>query len=181
MNITTEILAWEEWDMGDITFDGQYQLVVNTDSFFFYNNGRAQELKIYTDHPSGWYIESSEKPDWLVISPLSGNNPDESFEVTVSAEQMTTPLADRDGYFYIRSGRMKKRMKVYQSMEADLYIEVTPTTLIFRKSATSPKTVIVTKEPADQPVYFSSARLIQWLTTGGFPTDGQTDVTAYSF
>ncbi|MCC8197116.1 MAG: hypothetical protein LIP06_00660 [Tannerellaceae bacterium] len=181
MNITTEILAWEEWDMGDIIFDGQYQLVVNTDSFFFYNNGRAQELKIYTDHPSGWYIESGEKPDWLVISPLSGNNPDESFEVTVSAEQMTTPLADRDGYFYIRSGRMKKRMKVYQSMEADLYIEVTPTTLIFRKSATSPKTVIVTKEPADQPVYFSSAGLIQWLTTGGFPTDGQTDVTEYSF
>jgi len=180
INIKTEILAWDEWDMGDITSDGQYQLVVNTDNFFFYNNGRGQALKIHTDYWDGWYIDPAEAPDWLQISLLSGNDPEESFEVTISATPISVPEIDREGYFYIRAGRMKKRIKVYQSIEADLYMEITPTSLVFRKSATSPKTVTITREPVGQPVYFSSAGPIKWLDNGGFPADGQSG-TQFSF
>jgi len=182
-NMELDILAWNEAGMGDITFGAQYQLTVNTDSFFFYSNGREQILKVYTDHPDGWVVVKENESDlpWLKIDPLYGD-PEESVEIKLSAEELAAPLTDRFGFFYIQAGNLRKKIKVYQSLEAELYLEVEPTLLIFRKSAVVPQTVTVTVDPADRPVYLSWAGTdqLQWRS-GGWPVTGQTGQTIYSF
>jgi len=182
-NMELDILAWNEAGMGDITFGAQYQLTVNTDSFFFYSNGREQILKVYTDHPDGWVVVKEHESDlpWLKITPLLGD-PGESVEVKLSAEELTAPLTDRSGHFYVQAGHLKKKIRVSQSLEAELYLEVEPNLLIFRRSAVSPETITVTVDPDTRPVYLSWTGTDQFKwRTDGWPATGQTGVTEYVF
>ena len=69
-NMEAEVQEWDDSGMNNSIFDGHYQLTVNKDSLYFYSEGRARELKVYTDYPDGWTIE--DLPSWLTVTPSSG-------------------------------------------------------------------------------------------------------------
>lgn len=193
LNMRTTIEAWDEADMNDQMWDGQYQLTVNRSRFTLYKEGggdNPQILKIYTDHPDGWNIEipnsGQEDYRWIHVS----NDNDHSLtpvEVGITADAYPGQTASRTGYFYICAGRMRKKIHVTQLNETELSIEVTPDELTFRKSAAQPKSITVTTYPSNATVYISKIdgeNGINWtLPNGsdGFPASGFANAGSYSF
>lgn len=180
INMSTEIIVWNEGEMNDIVFDGQYFLKVNMDEVNLFSEGRAQTIKVETDHPAGWSIEASDS--WVTYTPTTGITTTPT-EVAISASTFTStpPALDyRDGYLTIKAGKLSKKIKVHQSNEPELTIEVTPNELIFRKSGSNVKTVTVTTYPADLARSFSRVGTIPWTLPGtatGIPADGLTETT----
>lgn len=86
VNLDANILVWDESNMYDVTFDGQWYLSVSRDSIFFpLENDTNTDLFVKTDYnPSGslqtgWYIESiidsatQATATWLTAIPMSGS------------------------------------------------------------------------------------------------------------
>lgn len=123
--------------------------------------------------------EKAHDLSWLTIDPLRGDS-GVQMEVILSAQVLAIPESDREGYFYIRTGNLRKKIKVYQTLEDELYLEVEPNLLVFRKSATLPETVTVTVDPIDRQVYISWAGSseLEWEL---FPRTGLVGETEYVF
>lgn len=165
----SSITAWEEYNLNNITFDGQYQLALTTDELYFYKDGKAQELNIYADHPNGWHIDMTNKPSWLQISPENGIS-EEPATITVSADTYTS-MADRSGEFIIRTGKLEKKIKVTQTFRPKASITVSPSDMTFSKN-TAACLVNITTEPENTPVYFEKVREDIVWRSGGFPESG---------
>lgn len=182
-NIDAEVVEWDDGGMNNSVFDGQYQLTVNKDSLYFYSEGRAQEMRVYTDYPLGWTIENADMPSWLTITPQSGAAGDR-MDIQVEAASHSVPMTDREGYFYITAGRFKQKIKVVQTVAPELTIEVTPTSLVFRKSGSNAKSIEVTTYPGGTEVYFTEvpgAHPISWVPSTGFPVGALPNMTTYTF
>ncbi|WP_455641267.1 hypothetical protein [Parabacteroides sp.] len=183
VNMVVDVLDWDNSGMNNIEFDGDHYLSVNRDSLYFYSEGRAQQLKVMTDYPDGWTIDPVDKSPWITVTPVSGAV-NSMTEIGVTTTQLNIPEDDRDGYFYITAGRLKKKIKIVQTATPELTIEVTPTSLVFRKSGGSPKSIVVTTYPDDATIYFTdapSANPIVWLAGSGFPVSGSLNITTYTF
>ncbi|MCL2561379.1 MAG: DUF4906 domain-containing protein [Rikenellaceae bacterium] len=119
VNITTQINAWNEAGMNDITYNGQYQLVVNRSEFdgFDQHGSTPQALRVYTDFPSGWTIEIDPINDfWIRVNPTSYDNsaiPFESVEVEITCE-FNDWNEIRTGSFWIVAGPLRKQIFVTQ-------------------------------------------------------------------
>ena len=154
-NIEYDITVIEEGDMNDITFDGRYQLAVDRSTLDFFRSPSTSVVSVYADHPSGWTVErapvSEGGPfDWIELpSGQTGTSAvTEQLAITVKKfEDYRTEEDKRQGWFYIKSGTLSKKINIVQSAGILLNIEVTPTSLVFRKTAGSPKTITVTVDP----------------------------------
>lgn len=182
VNMQTDIIVWNEGAMDDIVFDGQYYLKVNMDSLHMFSEGREQAIRVKTDHPGGWSIETSSKPGWITCNPQTGTmNTGTEIKFTAEAFTITPPALDyRRDYVTIKAGKLKKRILVYQTTEPELSIDVTPSTLTFRKSGSNPKTITVTTYPTDVGRAFTSIGAIPWTAAGtstGLPAGGLTQTT----
>ncbi|NDV66223.1 BACON domain-containing protein [Bacteroides sp. 224] len=178
INMETDVYAWEEGGLNDIESDGQYQLAVDRSSLTLYKEGEpAETVNLYVDHPSGWEIEIPQAyEDWLRVSPESGDAK-QPVSIAVTATAMTNAAdPDRDGYFYIKSGRLKKKITVQQLNSQELSIVVTPSELVFRKSGTPAQTVEIATYPSDATRYFTY--IGDFGTTWPWkPADGAADAT----
>lgn len=181
-NMEAEVVEWDDSGMNNSIFDDRYQLTVNKDSLYFYSEGRAQEVRAYTDYPTGWTIEDGDFPSWLTITPRSGAAGDR-VDIEVKADSHIPPMADREDYFYITAGRFKQKIKVYQTVAPELMIDVDKNSIVFRKSGSSAKSIAVTTYPDDANIYFTEipgTNKITWATPGGFPDNGL-HLATYSF
>ena len=184
VNLETEILAWEEYDMNENTFDGQYQLTVDKGEVTLYEEGtlNPQLVKVFTDHASGWTAEVPEECKWVQVNPQKGTA-NTVQAITVKCDPYTSQKDPRDGWFWIKAGKLRKKILVHQLNESELSIEVTPLQLIFRKSSPNPKTITVTTFPGGREIFFSKVdgpNPIVWRT-GGYPNSGAPNVTTYTF
>ena len=184
VNLETEILAWEEYDMNENTFDGQYQLTVDKGEVTLYEEGtlNPQLVKVFTDHALGWTAEVPEECKWVQVNPQKGTA-DTVQAITVKCDPYTSQKDPRDGWFWIKAGKLRKKILVHQLNESELSIEVTPLQLIFRKSSPNPKTITVTTFPGGREIFFSKVdgpNPIVWRT-GGYPNSGAPNVTTYTF
>ncbi|WP_455638611.1 hypothetical protein [Parabacteroides sp.] len=183
VNMIVDILDWDNSGMNNIDFDGDHYLSVDKDSLYFYSEGRAQQLKVMTDYPDGWTIDTADKSSWITVTPASGAV-NSITEIAVTASPLNIPEVDREGYFYITAGRLKKKIKVVQTAAPELTIEVTPTSLVFRKSGSNPKSIVVTTYPGTSDVYFTDApgvNPVLWLSGSGFPVSGSPNINTYTF
>lgn len=133
LNFTVAIEKWDETEMQGIS--GQYTLSVDQDNLNF--NGFAfpyHDVTVYTDYINGWevvheYNENGERTfDWFeVINPssLSGSEDAVTIKPTPNLDD-----ADREGYFYIQAGVIKKKIVVRQERgeTANCYLIVQPGT-----------------------------------------------------
>ncbi|MCD8167338.1 MAG: hypothetical protein LUE93_15255 [Bacteroides sp.] len=180
INIETEVVAWNEADMNDIESDGRFQLTVDKSEFYFFDEGRGQSLKIYTDHPSGWKIDAGTQPSWITVSP-DNDNSGTSREVIVSAGQIPSPTPNRQSSFWIVAGNLYKEIKVEQINEPELTLIIDPEYLIFRKGAPQPKPFTVTTYPAGIPVSFSEVTGDIIWRSSGFPANDPVGTGIYQF
>lgn len=174
---STEMLPWNSESLNDMEVDAQFKLFVSSELLTYYINGGPRTLSVETSHPDGWTCElPAETADWLTVTPLSGDV-GVLTDMTLTATQLPMAQVERSGEFYIHAGNMKKRIRVIQTNEEEVFIEISPATLTFTKTAPAEKSVQVTVTPAGRPIYFSRKDDLfspQWEPGGVFPEDGTT-------
>ncbi|NDV57349.1 BACON domain-containing protein [Bacteroides sp. 519] len=158
VNMDTHIEAWNDKDMNNIQFDGQYQLTVNKSSVTLLSDDSApgREITLYTDYPNGWTIEVPQAYEgWLTVTPNEGTAK-QSHVIEVSAPAIVDPNdEDRVGYFFIKAGKLKKRIDVEQPNLTALDITITPDELTFYGGGTPGQEVKITTYPVNATRNFS--------------------------
>lgn len=130
INIVANVVNWNDAQMGDINFDGQYILGVSKGAFIFSREARTADSKdntltITTDYPTGWKVEkivdaAGNNIDWLGLSPSSVGS-----GATTNAKILMTENssgAKRNGLIHLSAGRITYVVKVEQSATQDLSI-----------------------------------------------------------
>lgn len=129
VNIEAEVLEWNEVNMGNIAFDGQFVLSVSQNEFTFFQNACSEKeddnvLYVFTDYEtdgqSGWYIEKIESAttgvgtDWLTLTPNVGTANNKT-EVILTYEANNTG-GDRTVTVWFAAGRLRYPVTVTQGI-----------------------------------------------------------------
>jgi hypothetical protein len=134
VNMTAEVLRWDEAAMGNIVFDGTNTLGVSRDAIGLWSdelNGPAEgnTVEIHTDHPAGWAVEkivdaadSTSAVAWLSLTPASGIR-DDRVEAAITASD-NTGGADRSAIVWIAAGRLRYPVRVDQRSFRALQLEI---------------------------------------------------------
>lgn len=131
VNITAEIIEWDDAGISDIEFDGQFMLGASKGKFDFTKNAytvsdEGNTVSITTDYKSndgsvqGWKVSSivdasgQEITDWLKTSVKSGNA-NVSTEMKIVLTENNSGQ-ERKGYIHISAGRLTYVIEVNQSL-----------------------------------------------------------------
>lgn len=135
VNMNVEVIEWNDGDMNDVVFDGQYFLSVSKGEFTLPRSRRAagdtdNKLTITTDVPTGWTIEKIEGLDgnpesatWLTVSQYTGNA-NEKTTISLLTDTNETG-ADRIAYLHITAGRLSYKVKVIQTTKDEIGLLLT--------------------------------------------------------
>ncbi len=131
VNIEASIVEWDDGDITNIVFDGQYLLGVSQREFLFTKEKRTtaskdNDLHIITDYPSGWKASKitnskGENINWLKLNPASGGTTKTKTKILLDENKEET---ERVGLIYITAGRLSHIVKITQSMESELYLNI---------------------------------------------------------
>lgn len=135
-NIMYNVAVWNESEMSDVLYDGQYMLGVSNDHFTFYREGGELSMKVQTSWPEGFSVKGL--PPWIiysVIPAVPGNTrPTDEKKVlfTISetvGEDRTWPEDPVDAgnilkAAYVQAGRMKWFLDFRQSKEQKVSVQV---------------------------------------------------------
>ena len=164
VNITYDVMPWGSKDV-DGGISGPYDLTVSTSSLEFFRTASTTSLSVTSDRDWRPVAAPAEEGtfDWIVLPtpPQGGYYQGSEQPVDIGVSVQTWPKASggnsgytdisdtREGWFYIESGNLTKKIKVVQSADVLMNIDVTPTSLIFRKTASTAgeKTITVTVQP----------------------------------
>jgi uncharacterized protein (TIGR02145 family) len=140
VNMTVEILDWDEGGMGHIVFDGQFVLSVSQDEYTFSRDARTGNqgdnvLYVFTDYAttapspaqSGWYVEkitdaAGTPVDWLTLTPALGVENNKTTVVFTFGENNTS--AERSATVWIAAGRLRYPVTVTQSLTPDIGLSI---------------------------------------------------------
>lgn len=139
-NIMYNVLVWDESEMSDVKYDGQYMLGVSKNVVETYKSGGSMQFKVQTSWPEGFKIEGL--PEGFTVLPAAlpdGGTPN-TFATTEEVTLALTPpngwaptgevKKDEQGNEYkevpltIVAGRMKWNVRVRQYQEDKLSIEL---------------------------------------------------------
>lgn len=125
-NIMYNVLVWEESQMSNVRYDGQYMLGVSHEEITYDRVGGQFPIKVQTSWPEGFEVENL--PSWLTytIDPADGAKTDEK-TVTFTAKQMTAEeitAGDRAQKITIKAGRMRWNVNVKQSKDIKYEIAI---------------------------------------------------------
>ncbi|MDN4753708.1 FimB/Mfa2 family fimbrial subunit [Porphyromonadaceae bacterium W3.11] len=131
-NIMYNVLVWDESQMSNVVYDGQYMLGVKTDEFTFYKaKGGTVSTTVQTSWPDGFEVKNL--PDWVKVKSIESTGSDTSetseklvtFEVIEDTNQVREWLNsdDHEGT-YIQAGRMRWNLSFKQLNTLDVKIEI---------------------------------------------------------
>lgn len=177
INMAANIYEWDETNMGDVWFDGQYVLSVRPGSELeFYKNQGTQTIEVKTDYSGGWKIMriaypegSTGSADWLSTDLTIGAQygSDASYVPVNVSVTANNEGQERIGYIYINAGKLEGRITVTQSVVSPVFVKITDlsgnpvTALNFGPdngeagTPPAPQSFMVTWEPADRPLSIS--------------------------
>ncbi len=126
-NIMYNVLVWDESEMSNVVYDGQYMLGVNDDKLTFYKDGGTFSIKVQTSWPKGFEVEGL--PDWLEVESIkptdeTANKPTDEKLVTFKVKEPASVTEPREGKAYIQAGRMRWNLEILQKDILDLRIEI---------------------------------------------------------
>lgn len=126
-NIMYNVLVWEESQMSNVVYDGQYMLGVSDDKLTFYKDGGTYSIKVQTSWPKGFEVKGL--PDWLEVEPTKPTDPSASKDtdeklVTFKVKEPASVTKPRKGEAYIQAGRMKWKLNITQLNTLNLKIEI---------------------------------------------------------
>ncbi|MDR1716004.1 MAG: FimB/Mfa2 family fimbrial subunit [Prevotella sp.] len=128
VNIEAEVIQWNDTDISDIVFDGQYMMGVSQGKFSFsceyhsHNGGTSTDnniLKVTTDYPEGWVVEkivdaAGTTLDWIEPDLLAGAAGDTDVKLKVGEN---TAGSSRTGYIHLKAGRLNYRVEIVQDTD----------------------------------------------------------------
>lgn len=139
INIAFDVVVWDEAEIGEIAYDGQYYLAVDKKAFEFGRDKSSQALTIRTNWPQGYKIvdengteyprsEASLGDKWIWFQKQEG----ETFKVDVDQHEnlwvtKNETGADREipsGKLFVQAGRIKWPLTVKQLNKIVLDVKV---------------------------------------------------------
>ncbi len=141
VKMVASILIWDNSQITNIVFDGQYMLGVSQDNFTLSNNPRFETcddntLSITTDVPSGWNIYkivdannndintvTNLTTGWLQATINTGTNGSTTTTKLLLTENNTG--VSRTGFIHIKAGRLNYTVKVVQLETSKVEINIT--------------------------------------------------------
>lgn len=180
--LETQISPWDEENTSDVVTPPQFELQVSADALPYYIGGGMRRLTVSTTHAGGWETEiPAYTADWLTLTPTTGAT-GIAGEISVAVTALPIPMTGRTGEFYIKAGSLKKRVRVTQTNEEEVSMEITPEALVFYRKAPQPKSVRVNIFPGVLPMVFTridgtQGGIINWRI---FPADN-TELSELAF
>ena len=129
VNMSTNILVWDENNMSDVIFDGQWYLSVSNHSIFVPRTKEINETDLFvkTDYnpigplSTGWYVESvidsatKATATWLSVYPMSGPpNELENVKIETLSDNNTSEI--RTATIVFAAGRLRYPVTVSQTL-----------------------------------------------------------------
>jgi hypothetical protein len=119
-NMEVDVMEWEESDMSEVGFDGQYTLAISQNEYEYSFEGGSQPLTVRTDVPDGWeatVCDANGTPvtgsaKWITV-PATGTTGSSTVNIVTPVYSDTS--ADRTLYIHITAGRMTLKAKVTQT------------------------------------------------------------------
>lgn len=141
VNIAFDVVVWNDGEIGEIRYDGQYYLAVNKDKFEFGKDEGDDAFTVRTNWEQGYKFvdangnelpktkeEAVAKGMWYYLS--DPKDPafvkDQDFREKVFVLENTTGAArpSADGAIYVQAGRIKWPLKIKQSDKVELDIKI---------------------------------------------------------
>ncbi|WP_297117751.1 fimbrial protein [uncultured Porphyromonas sp.] len=73
VNITCDVVVWDEGKIDEIKYDGQYYLIVSKDKFHFGKDATSESYTIRTNWPKGYQIVDKDGNEWAKTAEEAGN------------------------------------------------------------------------------------------------------------
>lgn len=114
-NIMYNVLVWDESEMSNVKYDGQYMLGVSKNMVKTYKSGGSMQLKVQTSWPKGFTIEGL--PEGFTVKPaaIPDGGAANTFETTDEVTLSLTPPAnwnpDPDGKVKVKKDEEGKEYK----------------------------------------------------------------------
>ncbi len=126
VNIEAEIKEWDDGEIGNIIFDGQYYLGISKMEFLYDKDPETQGVKVKTDCPDGWKILKITEADgttvnsgWLTTDKTTGTlygNDGSSIPMNISVSANNTGI-QRVGYVLVKAGRLEAKLRITQGID----------------------------------------------------------------
>lgn len=176
LNMEVEIVQWDQAEMTDITFDGQYMMGVSKSAFNVSKAEVSNGFSIQTDYPDGWTAKTD--ADWLSItSPASGTAGTQSvlnFKVAALAAK-PEGANERTGHILITAGRMTKVITVIQSWVTQVTVSLSMDNIVLNNESEiefsqdgQTRLIAVEWTPSDVPFEVVKESLLAGGVEGGY-------------
>ncbi|MFT4221602.1 BACON domain-containing protein, partial [Dysgonomonas sp.] len=138
VNIKAEIVEWNDAQMSNVVFDGQYMLGVSVGEFTLPRDehtylSEGNSFSVTTDYPSGWNVDKivdtgGSNINWLSLvsttgSPISSGTANTTTNIKLKLDQNTSG-STRIGYIHIKAGRLDYIVKVTQGTNAAISLSI---------------------------------------------------------
>ncbi|WP_462136078.1 hypothetical protein [Porphyromonas uenonis] len=141
VNITCDVVVWNEAKIDQIVYDGQYYLAVSKDKFHFGKNKANDSYTIRTNWPKGYKIVDKDGNDWpkteqaakdsgkwfYFTEPASQTfkeGKDMSSTINVLENTTSGGRTINRGYLFVQAGRIKWPLVVSQSNKVELEVKI---------------------------------------------------------
>ncbi|MCD8264894.1 MAG: BACON domain-containing protein [Tannerellaceae bacterium] len=124
VNMTVEVVKWDQGDMQDFVFDGQYILGVSK-SLIEFDKAASQDIVIVTtDYPQGWVatVDQVTYP-WLSIVSQNFSGINQKDDLVIGVIENDTN-AERTGYIDVTAGRLTHSLKVVQRIGSSASLSI---------------------------------------------------------
>ena len=141
VNIAFDVVVWDDGEIGEVRYDGQYYLAVNKDKFEFGRSESDEPFTIRTNWEGGYKFvdakgnelpktkkEAEDKGLWYYLSDpkdpafVKDQNSDE--KVFVLENTTGAARTSADNTIYVQAGRIKWPLKINQSNKIAVYIRL---------------------------------------------------------
>ena len=137
VNITCDVIVWDDADIDKIMYDGQYYLSVSKDKFHFGKDATSESYKIRTNWPKGYKIVDKDGNEWAktgtqgawaYFTEPAGQTFKENKDMTstVNVLENTTgkvrTITAKE--LFVKAGRIKWPLQITQSDKIELDVKV---------------------------------------------------------
>ena len=139
-NIDANVMIWDDAQITNIAFNGDYMLGVSQDAFSFtreVRNNASEDNRLFvtTDYATGWKVEkivdaygydinsaTTSTSGWISLAPSSGASGSTTSTRLILKENVTT--APRIGFVHLSAGPLTYIVKVEQSIKVKVGLSI---------------------------------------------------------
>ena len=149
VNITCDVVVWDEGKIDEIKYDGQYYLIVSKDKFHFGKDATSESYTIRTNWPKGYEIVDKDGNKWATTAEEAGTKTwayftepaNQKFAVDQNMTSTVNVLENKSGadrsipdpeqmnkkdqqQLFVKAGRIWWPLQITQSNKIELDIKV---------------------------------------------------------